>query len=245
MEKKTKEKINEFIYGIHPIIELLKAKRRRLVIIYTTKPTPKAWTKIAPLLPKGMQIQYVTSDVLDRMSGGTEHQGVIAYATPFVVRKKFFDPAKQPLLLMLDGVQDVRNLGAILRSAYCTNVDGIILIKKGGAPLSAAALKASAGLAEHIDIMIMTSAKSAIVELKKAGYNSYLAVLGAGENAATLDYKTPLCIVIGSEATGISSDIRADGTLITLPQKRPDISYNASVAAGILLFLIASKIHKI
>ncbi len=245
MNKKSKHKETELVYGLHSIIELCKAKRRRLAILYTTKPVPKAWNAISPLLPKGIQIQYVTREVLHKLAGTTDHQSFVGYAAPFAYRKKIFDVAKQPFLLMLDGIQDIRNLGAILRSAYCTNVDGVILTQRASASLGAAALKASAGLAEHLDIFLVPTAKAAIPLLDKAGYTIYLSVPGQGAHAATVEYKKPLCLVVGSEGTGISREILKSGTLITLPQKQSDISYNASVAAGILLFLMATKIQAI
>jgi 23S rRNA (guanosine2251-2'-O)-methyltransferase len=239
--KKDAPKPTELIFGLHSIIELLKAKRRKLAILYTTKPIPKGLQAIEPLLPKGIQIQYVERDVLTKLAGTPDHQGVVAYASPFVIRKKFFEPTTHKKLLMLDGIQDVRNLGAILRSAYCTGINGIILMKKHGAPLNAAALKASAGLAEHLDVYLAPSNQVAIQELKKAGYNLYLAVVSKGANATTVEYKEPLCLVIGGEATGISPDIKGSGQLITLPQRNAEISYNASVAAGILLFIVSQK----
>jgi 23S rRNA (guanosine2251-2'-O)-methyltransferase len=240
-KKSTTTKITELLYGIHPVLELLKAKRRKLAMIYTTKPIPKGLQVIEPLLPKTVQIQYVTREVLTKLAGTIDHQGVVAYATPFVVRKKFFEPERQKSLVLLDGIQDVRNLGAILRSAYCTGVDGVILVKKQGAPLNAAALKASAGLAEYLEIYLAPSATYAVQELKKAGYNLYLAVVQNGVDATEIEYKQPHCLIIGSEALGISPELRQAGQLITLPQRHPDISYNASVAAGILLFLISQK----
>jgi 23S rRNA (guanosine2251-2'-O)-methyltransferase len=245
MTKKTEQTPTDLIYGIHPIVELLKAKKRKLRIIYTTKPTPKAWQQIEVLLPKGMQIQYVDRDVLTKIAGSTDHQGVVAYASPMHFRSKFFDPQKERFLLMLDGIQDPRNLGAILRSAYCTNCDGVILIKRGGVSLTPAALKASAGLAEYLDIFVAPSIMAVIPFLKKAGYHLYLAVLQNGENALNVEYQAPMCLAIGSEGTGITQEVRKDGALITLPQRRGDISYNASVAAGILLFHTASKLKKI
>lgn len=234
----------ELIFGIHPIIELLKAKKRKLLAVYTTKPLPKAWNTLAKLLPKNVLIHYVPRESLHSMAYTQDHQGVVGFAAPFVIRKKMFESTKQPFLLLLDGIQDIRNLGAIIRSAYCTGIDGIIIVKKGGAPINAQALKASAGLAEHVDIMIAPSAQHAVINLKKAGYTLYLAVAEHGTNAANINYQMPLCLVIGGEGFGISNDIRKDGTLITLPQRLPDISYNASVAAGILLFLIANQCKK-
>lgn len=243
MKKNITSKENELIFGIHPILELLRAKRRKLVILYTTKPGPKGFNLIEQLLPKSVQIQYVDRAVLAKLAGTTDHQGIVAFATPFIIRKKFFEPERQKFLLMLDGIQDVRNLGAILRSAYCTGVDGVILVKKQAAPLNAAALKASAGLAEYLEIYTASSSHAAVQELKKAGYNLYLVVVQKGANATQVDYKQPLCLVIGSEATGIAPELRQNGQLITLPQRTSDISYNASVAAGILLFLVSQKIN--
>lgn len=240
MNKKSKEVQGELVYGIHPVLEVLKARTRKLISLYTTKPEPKAWPQIVKLLPKGVQIQYVTREVLTKMANSMDHQGFVAWVGERPIRKKFFDPAKQKFLLMLDGIQDTGNLGAILRSAYCTGVDGIILCARQGAPLNAAALKSSAGLAEHLEIYEAPSAVAAAQLLKEAGYTMYLATLG-GQDAASCEYKEPLCLVIGNEAVGVSKAIFTYGQQITLKQRTADISYNASVAAGILLFLVANK----
>ncbi|HVX01136.1 MAG TPA: RNA methyltransferase, partial [Candidatus Babeliaceae bacterium] len=157
------------VFGIHPIVEILKARKRKLHAIYTTKPTPKSWNLIEPLLPKTVPIQYVNRDILNKLAGTTDHQGVVGYASPLPIRKKFFNAATDKFLVMVDGVQDPRNLGALLRSAYCTGVNGVILSKKNSAPLNATALKSSAGLAEHLEIYEAQSAHTAVQELKKAG----------------------------------------------------------------------------
>ena len=239
IKKKDKEQKGELIFGINPIVELLKAKRRKLISLYTTKPTPQSFSDIEQVWPKyPVPIQYVTREVLDRMVGTTDHQGVVAWTQLFPYRKIFFDVKKHPFLVMIDGVQDPRNLGAILRSAYCTGVDGAVLIKKGGAQLTGTAIKSSAGLSEHLEIYCAQSAQAAIIELKNAGYTVYLATFD-GENAATCNYKLPLCMVIGGEGYGITKTIISSGIQVTLPQKKNDISYNASVAGGILLFLVS------
>jgi len=242
MAKKDKSKeVGELLFGVNPLVELLKAKRRKLIAIYTTKPEPKAWTIIKRLMPKyPVAIQYVKRDILTKMAGTTDHQGFVSWAQRFAYRKKFFDPQKQKFLVMLDGIQDSRNLGAILRSAYCTGVQGVILTKKGSCPLNAVAVKSSAGLAEHMDIFVAPSAQAAAQQLKDAGYAMYMAVFD-GEDATAHEYKQPLCIVVGSEGFGVSKNILKYGTPITLAQRTPDISYNASVAAGILLFLVGTK----
>jgi 23S rRNA (guanosine2251-2'-O)-methyltransferase len=245
IKKKDKETKGELIFGIHPVVELLKAKRRKLISVYTTKPTPQAFEEIQKVWPKyPVAIQYVTREVLDRMVGTTDHQSVVAWTQAFPYRKQFFDAKKHKFLVMIDGVQDPRNVGAILRSAYCTGVDGAIMIKRGGAQLTGTAIKSAAGLSAHLEIYMAQSASAAVLELKNAGYNLYLATFD-GENAATCAYKNPLCAVIGGEGLGISKQILSSGTHVTLPQKTSDISYNASVAAGILLFLISAQQSKL
>lgn len=230
----------EVIFGIHPILELLRAKKRKLYALYTTRPEPKQWQEIEKLLPKHVAVNFVPRDALTKMAGTTDHQSVVGFAGLLPRRKKFFDPAREPFILMLDGIQDTRNLGAILRSAYCTGVTGIIMTQKKSAPLTAATYKAAAGLAEHLDIYEASSAQAAVAELKKAGYNIYLAALG-GKSASTITFSQPLCLVIGNEAVGITPAILSEGTKVMLPQRTPTISYNASVAAGILLYLIGEQ----
>jgi 23S rRNA (guanosine2251-2'-O)-methyltransferase len=240
--KKTGRKsTKDVLYGAHSIIEMLKAKKRSLLSIYTKKPLPKAWYRIKPYLPKSVpNIQYVTKNVLDGIAESPEHMGVVALVAPFKLQKTMFHSSKKPFILLLDAIQDVRNLGAILRSAYCAGVDGVVLTQSKSAPLSAPVFKASAGLAEHLDIHIASSIKSAIIDIKKAGYSLYMAVTN-GKDATKAIYKDPLCLVIGNEAVGITQEVIKAGEAITIPQRTPDISYNASVAAGILLFLISQK----
>lgn len=242
--KKEKQKTQELVYGVHPIIELLKAKKRKIYTIYTTKHTPKVWSQIAKLLPREVAINYTDKNTLDRIAGTSDHQSVVAWASPLVIRKKFFNSQQAGYLVMLDGVQDPRNLGAILRSCYCTGVQGVIIPSKKSAPLNAVALKSSAGLAEHLDIYQSTTAPAAIQELKQAGYTIYLATI-KGQDATQVQFKEPLCMVIGSEDQGVTQSIIKEGISVTLPQRTPEISYNASVAAGILLFMIGSQINKI
>lgn len=238
-----KDSAQEIIFGIHPIQELFKAKKRRLLTIYTTKPVPRTVAPLLAMLPKNVSVQYVDRTTLSNIAQTTDHQGIVAYATPFVYKTTFFNPTHEKKILFLDGIQDVRNLGAIIRSAYCTNFDGIIITKKHGASLTAAAIKASAGFAEHMSIYQAPSAAAALQLLQKAQYTLYLAVVTKGVDATTVSYTSPLCLVIGSEASGISPELLPGGTRITLPQKNSTASYNASVAAGILLFLVSYSHH--
>lgn len=240
MSKNNKQIPPTLIYGVHPVLELLRAKRRPIYQLYTTDPAPKAFTQIKPLIPRHIPITIVKKAVLTRMAETADHQGVIAITTAFPLRKKPFDITKNPFILLIDSVQDTRNLGAILRSAYCTGISGVVLTGSHAAPINAAACKSAAGLVEHLEIVTYPTALNAAQELKKAGYTLYMGALG-GTPATLCPFIRPLCIVIGNEATGITPQVLALGQKIMLPQKTADISYNASVAAGLLLFLAATK----
>lgn len=238
-----KQKIVEIVYGVHPVLELLRAKKRKITTLYLLQPEPKSFKQIKSYLPAyPIKINYKSRQELTQLSGTTDHQGIVALATPFQIRKKPFDPKLQSFIIMLDGIQDPRNLGAILRSTYCTGFQGVILTQKGTAPLNAVVLKASAGLAEHLEIIIAPSAGAALQQLKQDGYHIYISALEKNAQDATkTTYEKPLCLVIGSEGTGVSKDTLNKGQAIILPQHTSDISYNASVAAGILMFLVATK----
>ena len=233
-----------YVYGFHPVRELLRAKKRPANVIYTTKPPSQAFQSIKKLLPARTQIQYVSRSVLNNLADNNEHQGVVVATTPFIYTKQCFTPDKHPHVLMLDSIQDPRNLGAILRSAYCTNITHIILPRKHAADITATALKASAGLAEHLSVYQPASSKEGLQQIKQAGYTPYLATLD-GTPAQACEFDHPSCLVIGNEATGIAKELLSKGKHISLPQKNVDISYNASVAAGILLFLLATKTDQI
>jgi 23S rRNA (guanosine2251-2'-O)-methyltransferase len=230
----------EIVYGAHPIIELIKAGKRKLNCIYTTRPYPRSWERITQALAsRKVDIRYVDKAALDKIAGNTDHMGVIAFASPFVYKKEIFAADKYPLVLALDGVQDVKNMGAILRSAYCTGFKAVILTRKGCAPINAAALKASAGLAHHLEIFMAPSLESALKEMHKNKYHNYMAVLDGGTDIREIKINKPLCVVIGNEEKGIKKNLFSQGQLITLPQINNQVSYNASVAAGILMFHLA------
>ncbi|MBU4269699.1 RNA methyltransferase [Candidatus Dependentiae bacterium] len=241
MANKENKKQNQMdmIYGAHSIIELLKSRKRKLFSIYTTKQLPKSYKRVEQYLPKSVpNIQYVDRLVLDRMAGTTDHMGIVALVAPFQYMTDLKKIAGKNFVLLLDGVKDVRNLGAILRSASCIGVDAVILCQKNGALITAATHKASAGLVEYLDVFLAPSIEYAVSQIDSLGFNFFMAVLDNGKDATTISYKKPICLVIGSEETGISKSVQDKGTLITIPQRSPEISYNASVAAGILMFLL-------
>jgi len=245
MKKKQPVKYTNIIYGVHPIQELLQSKRLKIGAIYTLKNPIKSWAGISKLVPNHIPVSLVTRETLDNVAGTKDHQGILAFVGEFPFSQSMFTPDKQKFIVVLDEIQDVRNLGAILRSAYCTGVDGVILVKAHAASLTPAAIKSSAGLALHMPIHLAPSIKSALFDLKKAGYHIYCATLGGSESVAQFTFQEPAVLVIGNEEMGISADVAKMGTKILLPQRRPDISYNASVAAGILMYSIGLQLKKI
>jgi 23S rRNA (guanosine2251-2'-O)-methyltransferase len=236
--KKTREQ--ELIYGIHPIIEVLKTKRRKLYTLYTTSKKPEAFSIISPLLAPYTQIQLVDREKLAKMAGTNEHQGFVAAVEPYHYRKKPFSAQLEPSLLFLDSLQDPRNVGAIIRSAACIGFNGVIITTKHSSPLSGTVHKSAAGLTERIEVMQCSSSAIMLETLKKSGYSIYLATI-EGRPLQEATFKKPLCLVIGNEATGINKSLYQFGEQVSLPQKNPDISFNASVAAGIFLFYIANQ----
>jgi len=245
MKKKQPVKYTNVIYGVHPVLELLQSKRLKIGAIYTLKNPIKSWSTIAKLIPSHIQVSMVTRETLDNVAGTKDHQGVLAFVGDFPFSKDMFTPDKQKFVLLLDEVQDVRNLGAILRSAYCTGVDGVVLVRGNAASLTPAAIKSSAGLALHLPIHIAASMKHAVTELKKSGYFVYCATLDGSQSVATIQFQEPAVLIIGNEEVGISPEVAKMGTKILLPQRRPDISYNASVAAGILMYSMGLQLKKI
>jgi 23S rRNA (guanosine2251-2'-O)-methyltransferase len=239
-----KQNIENIVFGVHPIVELLRAKKRKIITLYTTRPVPKRWPVIQSILPAyPINIRYITREQLAQLAGTTDHQGFVVHTQPFVYYMQPFNSTKQQGIVVLDGIQDPRNLGAIIRSASCTNTHGILIVQKNAAPLNGVALKAAAGLAEHMLIRIVSSAAVALKELQTAGYTVYCGHLD-GTDIRTIPFKLPYAIVIGSEGVGISPAFIKVGQLVTIPQRTGTISYNASVAAGLLLFTAASQ-HKL
>lgn len=229
-----------YIYGINPVYELLKRRARKIHGIYAVKSTSADIAKCLRLAPSHVAVTYVSKDQLTARVQTHDHQGIVVCADPFPIRKKSFDPAQQPCIMMLDGIQDPRNLGAILRSAACMGISGVILSSKQTAPLNGTVWKASAGLAEHVSIMYADAIVATAKELQAQGYHLYSATM-EGADVRTVSIKTPCCLIIGSEGRGLSPQLRAYGTALALPQKDADMSYNASVAAALLMYIVASN----
>ena len=148
-----------------------------------------------------------------------------------------YEQSETPLFLVLDGITDIRNIGAIARSAACCGVHALIIPKKGSAPISAEAIKSSAGALTKIPVCRESSLQEALGTLKLSGVQIFASSLRASKKLYELDLTVPAAIIIGSEGKGVHPTLLkiADETFI-IPQKSEMDSFNASVAAGIILY---------
>lgn len=202
----------------------------------------------------GVPVQMVPQPKIDGMAPQATHQGVVAVVAPVAYADldamlseiaPDLDTVREqkPVLVVLDGVEDPRNFGAILRSVVAAGADGVVIPDRRMAPLSAVAVKASAGAALQIPIARTGRLADALHQLKERGY--WVAGLDSGdvpggaEHATVWDYDwdRPVAIVIGNEGRGLHASIRSVcDVLVSIPMRGPVESLNASVAAGIALF---------
>ena len=195
----------------------------------------------------GVPVQLLPQEGIRRLAGRVVHQGVLALRTAFsyvdysvmlaeiapnldVVQKKC------PRLLLLDGIQDPRNFGAIVRSASAFGVNGVIVCSHHMAPINAAMVKASSGTAVHMQIARVGRLADIIPELKERGYYVYGSATSRGHSVWEINWACPVALVIGSEGRGIFPDTeRVCDHMVSIPLRGEVESLNASVAAGILL----------
>ena len=237
-----KENTITIVYGIHPINEVIRAKKRKIYDIYIEQNKQKHVQDILKGLTSYTKIHMCEKKKLEQLSQSVDHQGVVALVAPFVYQKNFFCPLKTPLILCCDSIQDTKNLGALLRSAYCTNFGGVIISDTHATEITGSVLKSSAGLCEHLAIYKTKHIVQTISDARKSGY----AVLLADANGSIIDqvsFQKPLILVIGNEHQGINKKLLEYGVVVSLAQKEEVISYNASVAGGILMYHLSRSLH--
>jgi 23S rRNA (guanosine2251-2'-O)-methyltransferase len=192
-------------------------------------------------------LQFVPIEKLNRISN-KNHQGIIAFISPITfgnleeLVSSTYEKGEVPLFLLLDGVTDVRNLGAIARTAECMGAHGIIIPESGSAPVNEDAVKTSAGALMHIPICKTRLGIDALQMLQSMGVMCIAASEKAEITPSSIDLTKPLCIVMGGEEKGISNAIlRSADYLIRIPMNGITTSLNVSVAAGMLLFETARQ----
>ncbi len=195
----------------------------------------------------GIPVKEVSSQKLDAMSGKAAHQGVVLtlLAHAFATLQDAFELAAQrgeaPFFVLCDGIEDPHNLGAIIRTAECTGVHGVVIPKRRSASLSPAVAKAASGALSYVPVIRVANMAATVDELKKAGVWVYGAHM-QGDDYRQPDYSGGCALVIGNEGAGISRLVKEKcDRLVALPMKGKINSLNASVAAGVLLYQIAAQ----
>lgn len=243
-DNRIQEGAGELIAGRNPVLEALKAGRaiNRLVVARGA-----GEGSIRAILAQAREARIPVSEVdrrrLDELAGGTNHQGVVAQiaARGYVQVEEILEVARvrgeDPLILILDGVEDPRNLGSLLRTAEAAGVHGVIIPERRSAGLTSVVAKASAGAIEHIGVARVTNLARLVEQLKEKG----LWIAGAHGEAETVYHQAnltgPLGIILGGEGKGIGPNLRNKcDFLVCLPMKGRVNSLNVGVAGAVMLY---------
>ncbi|HEV8316368.1 MAG TPA: 23S rRNA (guanosine(2251)-2'-O)-methyltransferase RlmB [Vicinamibacterales bacterium] len=227
------------IYGINPVLEALRAGRVKELRI-GDRGDERMRQLLALAAERDVRVRRVPADALDRDARHGVHQGVVAdvenpadYSVEDLVRVA----EGPPLIVVLDGIEDPHNLGAILRTADAAGADGLVLQRRRSAALDGAAAKASAGAVAHVRIAEVVNIARAIEELKEAGVWTVGLAGDATTSYDSIDFTSPSAIVLGAEGTGLRRLVRERCDYVAaIPMQGRVGSLNVSVAAGIALF---------
>jgi 23S rRNA (guanosine2251-2'-O)-methyltransferase len=242
--------LTEWIGGRRPVAEALAAERwaRRLLVSSSARPSPELKTVLAAAREASVPVERVPADRLTRLAGFDGHQGVLLE----VGERRWSDlpemlaraagAGHDPLFLVLENLQDPTNFGTLLRSAEAAGVDGVVFPVRAAAPLSAAAVKASAGASEHLLLARVDSLGQALRDLQAVGLRLVAAEQDAPLTAWEADLHGPLGIVVGSEGQGVSGATRRRvDLLVRFPMTGHVASLNAATAGALLLFEVVRQ----
>jgi len=236
---------SELLYGIHPVLETLAAGRRRVYEIYLGK--EKKSGRLAQIESMaeagGVLVKNIGPDGFNALTGTIGHQGAAARVSPYPqvtvqdILQTVQGEDKKNFLLILDNIQDPQNLGAIIRTALCVGIHGVVVPKDRSASPTPAVSKASAGALEHIHLVRVTNLVQTIKHCKAGG----LWVMGLQKDAVqtiyTADLSGPIALVIGGEQKGMRQLVRKNcDFLMSIPQQGGLNSLNASVAAAVAMY---------
>ena len=233
------------LWGYHPVYEALRAERRKVktlhMVLEKIRPREEALMRLAR--QSGIEIKGTSSQQLNAMVGHKRHQGICADVAPYplssldLILEKAEADCAVPFILALDQIVDPQNLGAIIRTAHCAGVHGVLLPKNNSAPPSAAVSKASAGALEHVHVAYVTNLANILQRMKQRE----IWITGADQNSPQTvfqgDLKGPIAIVIGGEEKGIRPLVKKQcDFLVSVPQTGPVGSLNASAAAAVVMY---------
>jgi 23S rRNA (guanosine2251-2'-O)-methyltransferase len=236
------------LYGINTVTEALKARGRAFewIGVATERKDIRLKRVIDECRKIGVQVRFFSRVELDKLAGNAAHQGLVAITSA----KQYNDledllaarRAEHSLIVVLDGVEDPHNLGAILRTADAAGADGVVVPERRAAGVTATVAKVSAGASEHLPIAKVTNISRALEELK----SNDLWVVGLDERGPQtydkVDYKMHCAVVLGAEGKGLHDLVRKHcDFLVSIPMLGQVPSLNVSVAAGIVLFEVVRQ----
>jgi 23S rRNA (guanosine2251-2'-O)-methyltransferase len=228
-------------YGINAVLEALRAARVREIRV-GARDDARVRQLLEEAAQRGVRVRHVTRDALDADADGANHQGVVADIDPLAPATlgdlaRVRDNTDPPLIVVLDGVEDPQNVGAIIRSVDAAGGSGVVRQTRRAAPLSGAAAKASAGAVHHVPIADVVNIARAIDELKEQGVWS----VGLDADAETpyyeLDLTVPIALVVGAEGHGLRRLVRERCDFVAaIPMAGGVSSLNVSAATAVVLF---------
>ncbi len=238
--------MTQYVYGKNVVKQLLQDNKKIYEILISDGSRDTAMEKM--IKEKKINCKIVSRKKMDAMLQGN-HQGIAAKIDDYKTYEleellESIPKGKMPLLVMLDGLEDPHNLGAILRTCDCVGVDGVIIGKHRNVKLTPTVAKVSTGAIDTVKVSMVTNLAQSIKYLKKQGFWVVGADLDRSKDYREGQYDVPLVLVIGSEGFGISSLVKRNcDYCVRLPMEGRVTSLNASVACGILLYQIYNERH--
>lgn len=235
----------DLVYGKHSVLSLLNSDRQINRIWVTAKMhyDPRFYSLLTSAKAKGTIIDEVEMLRLSQITDNANHQGIAAQVSPYVYTEleDLITQAKSqkeaPVIVILDGINDPQNLGAIIRSTEAIGAQGVIIPQRRAAAITSAVVKAAAGALEHLPVARVVNLSRALEQLKEAGFWIYGTVSDNGKPIQSIDSKGPIGLVIGSEGKGLSLlTQRYCDVLVSIPLLGKTPSLNASVATAIALY---------
>ena len=238
----------DMIFGIRAVIEAIQAGKEIDKILMRRDMTSELARELfATLNGIEVPIQKVPMEKLNRITT-KNHQGVVAFISPVTYQRiediipGIYEEGRMPFIVVLDGITDVRNFGAIARTCECAGVDAIVIPTKGGAAINADAVKTSAGALLSIPVCREASLNNALKYLASSGIKLIAATEKAVQNYTESVLDGPVAIVMGSEDEGVSSDLlRICDDMVRIPLLGSIDSLNVSVAAGVLIYEVVRQ----
>lgn len=236
------------VFGRQPVLEALRSGQEINKLLVVKGQRQGSIREIMALAREaGIIVQEVERTVLDKVSDGANHQGVVAqlaqvpYWSLEDLLAKPKNPAWPPFLVLLDGIQDPHNLGSVLRTAEAMGVDGVIIPERRAVGITGTVMKSSAGAANYVPVCRVTNLSRTMELLKEQGYWLVGADM-AGDVCYNQDLTGPIALVIGSEGAGISRLVKEKcDFLSSIPMRGQINSLNASVAAALLMSEVARQ----